>query len=248
MRVLVLFQARQRAPQVVVLQPRMLLPLGLARRLFLVRDRRGPLVAIDPVVRQRMAGIQHGLDRVDAVAVLAGHDVLAREHQVVQHAVGVGPLAEQIVALEEGVVAVAGVRDHQRLHRHGVFFHEIRDAGIGIDHDLIGQSLHAAPVELLVADEFLAVGPVRITDRQARRGIGIKHLLRGDDLDLVRVGVQPVLARDLRDRVVIGLQQLERPFGALRDRPRASGRIRLHECTHDGIHTVSFLNRSWNTG
>lgn len=195
-----------------------------------------------------MAGVEQGFDRIDAVAVLAGHDVLAREDKIVQHAVGVGPLAEQVIALEERVVAVTGVGDHQRLHRHGVLFHEIGDARVGVDDDLVRQPLHAAAVELLVADEFLAVRPVRIADGQTGRRVGVQHLFRGDYLDLVRVGVQSVFGGDLGDRVVIGLDQFEGPFGTLGDGPGAAGGLRFHERSHDGIHAVSFLNRSWNTG
>ena len=54
------------------------------------------------------------------------------------------PLPEQVVVLEEVVVAESGVRDHQRLHGHGILFHEVGDAGIGIDDDLVGQPAHAA--------------------------------------------------------------------------------------------------------
>ena len=89
--------------------------------------------------------------------------------------------------------------------------------GIGVDDDLVGEPLHAAPVRLLVADELLAVGPVRIADRQAGRRVGVEHLLGGDDLDLVRVGVEPELGGDLGDRRVVALEQLEVPVGAVRD-------------------------------
>jgi hypothetical protein len=43
------------------------------------------------VQAERVAGIEHGLDGVDAMAFLAVHHVLAGENQIVQHAVGVGP-------------------------------------------------------------------------------------------------------------------------------------------------------------
>ena len=131
----------------------------------------------------------------------------------------VGPLAEQVVALEERIVAVAGMRDDQRLHGHGVFFHEVRDARIGIDHDLVGEPLHAAAVALLVADEFLAVRPVRVADRQAVGGIGVEHLLGADDLDLVGIGVEAELVDgDLADLGVVFLDELERPLPAARNR------------------------------
>ncbi|CFP62689.1 Uncharacterised protein [Bordetella pertussis] len=239
--------ARHGAPQVVVLPARVLLALGLALRLLTVRDGGGPLVAVHAMRRQRMAGIQDRLDGLDAVAVFAVHHVLAREDQVVEDAVGVGPLPEQVIALEEGIVAVAGVRDHQRLHRHGVLLHQVGNTWAGIDDDLVRQALHALAVVLLVADELLAVRPVRIADGQPGRGIGVEHLLGGDDFDLVGIGVQAVLAGDLRDRLVVALDQLEGPFRAFRNGLRAADRMQF-AATGDRIHTVSFLNRSWNTG
>jgi hypothetical protein len=104
---------------------------------------------------------------------------------------GVGPHAEQVVALEEAVVAVGGVGDHQRLHGHGVLLHQVGDAGVGVDDDLVGQPHVAALVALLGGDELLAVAPVVVVHRHAHRGVGVHHLLGGDDLELVGVGVEP---------------------------------------------------------
>ncbi len=101
-------------------------------------------------------------------------------------------VSKQVVALEEAVVAVAGVGDHQRLHRQRVLLHQVGDAGIGVDHDLVGQAHLAAAVGLLGRDELLAEGPVVVVDRHADRGVGVDHLLGGDHLDLVGVGVQAV--------------------------------------------------------
>ena len=79
-----------------------------------------------------------------AVALLALHHVVPREDEVVEDRLGVGPLPEQVVALEEGVVAVARVRDDERLHRHRVLFHQVGDARDRVDDDLVGEP-HAWP-------------------------------------------------------------------------------------------------------
>ena len=44
------------------------------------------------------------------------------------------------------IMAKGGMGHHQRLHRHGIFFHVVTDAGVGIDHNLIGQALAPGPV------------------------------------------------------------------------------------------------------
>ena len=75
--------------------------------------------------------------------------------------------------------------DHQRLHRGAVFLHDIADAGIGVDDDLIGESLKPRAIDALILCETLAEGPVPVEKRHAGRGIGVEHLLGGDDLDLI---------------------------------------------------------------
>jgi hypothetical protein len=142
-----------------------------------------------------------------------GHVVLG-EQQVVDDGVGVGPGAEQVVALEERVVPIAGMRDRQRLHRQGVLLHQVGDAGVGVDDDLIGQPHVAALVAALRGQEVLAVRPVVVAQRQAGRGIGVEHLLGRDDLDLVRIGVQPELGGNPGDALVVAPDQLEGPFRA----------------------------------
>jgi hypothetical protein len=101
------------------------------------------------------------------VAFLALGDVTLGELQVVEDALGVGPLSEQIVVLEEVVVAESGVRHHQGLHGHGAFFHVVADAGVRINHDLIGQPHVALAVHLAFPHESLAEGPVLIHERHA---------------------------------------------------------------------------------
>ena len=167
-----------------------------------VRARRR--IAVHAVAHQRVGGVEHALDRGRAVALLALRDVVSGEFQIVQDAVGVGPLLEQIVVLEEMVMAERRVRDHQRLHRHGVLLHDVADAGVGVDHDLIGEALHARAVHRLVAGEVLAERPVLVEQRHADRRIGVEHLLGADHLDLVRIDVEPQFVdRDLLDRVVM---------------------------------------------
>ena len=163
---------------------------------------------------KRMAGVDYLLDRPDAVALLTLHHVAAREHQVVEDRIRIGPLAKEVVTLEERVVAVARMRDHQRLHRERIFLHEVRDAGIGVDDDLVGESLVALAIKRLVPDELLSVRPVRVGDRQPGRGIRIEHLLGRDDFDLIGVGVEPEFARARADRVVVAAEQIERPLRA----------------------------------
>ncbi len=202
------------APEVVDLPLQMLLAILLASALFFCRDGVGTLVAVDTVVHQCVAGVEQVFHRIDAVALLALHDVLLGEHQVIDDRAGVGPGAEQVIALEEAVVPVAGVGDHQCLHAHGVLFHQVGDAGIGIDDDLVGQTHLPALVVFLGVQELLAVGPVVVTQRHANRGVGVHHLLGGDHLDLVRVGVQRVALGDAADLAVVLPNQVEGPFRA----------------------------------
>jgi hypothetical protein len=196
-----------------------------------------------------VAGVEQQLDRLLAVALLAFGDVVAREHQVVEDALGVGPGAEQVVALEEGVVAVGGVRDHQRLHGHGVLFHEVGDAGAGVDDDLVGQPHLAALVALLGGKELLAVGPVVIAHRHADRGIGVHHLLGGDDLDLVGVGVEAVVGGDAGDLAVVGSSS-SKVHSEPSDRGwrRGGGRWAYGFPFRVPYQAAFFLNSSRNTG
>ncbi len=206
---------RDGAPQLVDLALQVLFALLLALPFFRGRDRVGPLVAVDAVVHQRMAGVEQVLDGVNPVAVFAFADVLLGEHQVVNDRAGVGPAAEQVVALEERVVAVAGVGNHQCLHAHGVLFHQVGNAGVGVDDDLVGQPHVATAVALFGGEKMLAVGPVVIAQRHAYRGVGVHHLLCSDDLDLVGIGIQSVdLMGDTADLLVVLADQLEGPLRA----------------------------------
>ena len=232
----VLVAHRYGAPQVVDLALQVFLAFLLTATFLLGGDRRRAFVAVHAVVHQRMAGVEQILHRIDAMALFALGDVLPGEYQIVDDGAGIGPAAEQVVALEEGVVAVAGVGDDQRLHAHGVLFHQIGDAGVGVDDDLVGQTHLPALVVLLRVQEVLAVGPMVVTQRHAYRGVGIHHLLGGDHLDLVGVGVQAVdLMGDTADLPVIFADQLEGPL-----RPAGNG-LAAHV-------TILFWNSLRNTG
>ena len=245
----------QRAPHVVDLRLRIglaVLALGQFLRQALAA---GAAVAVDAVVLQRVAAVEEALHRVQAVALLAFGDVVLGVDQVVDDRRRIGPHAEQVVALEEAVVAVGGMRDDQRLHRHRVLLHQVADAGVAVDDDLVGQAHVAALVVLLGGDELLAVAPVAVVHRHAHAGVGVHHLLGGDDLQLVRVGVQAEALGRVADDLVVLLDQLEGPVaraGQRRRRPlpsAASGS--LSGFFEDRAHAAlapSFLNRSRNTG
>ena len=176
------------------------------------------------------------LHRRVAVPLLAAHDVALGELQVVENAVRVGPLAEQVIVLEEVVMAERRVGDDQRLHRGRVLLHDVADAGVGVDDDLVGEAAHAPAVTGFVLGEVLAERPMLVEQRHADRRIGVEHLLGGDDLDLVRVGVEAEFpGRDRLDRVVDALDGPEVPVGALEEEP-------LPGC--DGGHGSTDLARS----
>ena len=150
-----------------------------------------------------MRRIEHRLHGLVAVSLLALRHVALGEAQVVDNVVGLRPHLELVIVLEEVVVPVGGMRDHERLHRHGIFFHDVADARVGVDDELVGQTAHAALIEGLVAREALAKRPVPIHQRHADGRIGIQHLLGGDNLDLVGIDVEAEFANgDLAHHVV----------------------------------------------
>ncbi len=124
-----------------------------------------PRIAVDAMVHQGMRGVQHSLDFGDAVGVLAARDEVTGEGEIVQDAVGVRPLPEQVVILEEVIVSEGGMGDHQRLHRHGVLLHDVADAGARVDDDLIGETLQAVPIERFLAGKSLAEAPMPVHQR-----------------------------------------------------------------------------------
>ena len=178
-------------------------------------------IAVDAVVHQRVRGIEQALDRQAAVALLAFRDVAFREVEILQDAVGIRPLLEQIVVLEEMVVAEGGVGDDQRLHRRRVFFHDVADARVGVDHDLIGETAQAFLVMGFVRDELLSERPMVVIQRHPDGRICVEHLFGCDDLDLVGVHVESkAAAGDLLAGVVDVLDQTDVPIGA-REEERA---------------------------
>ncbi len=222
---------RERAPELVHLGLEVGLALLLARALLGEGEPRGPPVAVNAQVHEGVARVQEALHGVLPVALLALGDVVPGEDQVVDDGPGAGPLAEQMVALEEGVVAVGRVGDDQGLHGQGVLLHEVGDAGVGVDDDLVGQAHLPAPVAVLRGQEVLAEGPVVVVDRHAGRGVGVHHLQGADDLQLVGVGVQAEVPGQAPDGVVEGGDGLEGPLRS----PGEHGYTR-------------FRKRSWKTG
>jgi hypothetical protein len=109
-----------------------------------------------------MRRIERLLDRETAVTLLALRHVALGEIEIIQNALGVGPLPEQIIVLEEMIVPERRVRQHERLHRHGVLLHVVTDAGVRVDDDFVGQPLHAGAVHCLVAGKMLPERPVLV--------------------------------------------------------------------------------------
>ena len=86
-------------------------------------------------------------------------------------------------------------------------------AGVGVDDNIVGQAHVTATVALFGGEKMLAVGPVVIAQRHADRSVGIHHLLGGDDLDLIGVGVQAVdLMGNPANLLVVLADQLEGPL------------------------------------
>ena len=202
-------------------------------------------VAVDPVIHEGVGGIQYVLDIGDAVRVLAAGDKVSREGKIVQDPVRVGPLTEQVIVLEKVIVTEGRVRDHQRLHRHGVFLHDVADAGARIDDDLVGEPLEPVPVERFLAGKALAEAPMPVHQRQTDRRIGIQHLLRGDHFDLIGINIEAEFVdRDLLDRVMHAPDLVEVPLRAFEQRPAL-------ECLDGSTHAACsrcLEKSSWKTG
>src|SRR5438046_10446129 len=87
--------SRHGAPQVVEMMLLMDPARILARALVLRRQRLRPLEPVDTMPAERMAGVEYRLDFRLAVLLLAPHHVAAREHQVIDNRVRLGPLLKQ---------------------------------------------------------------------------------------------------------------------------------------------------------
>src|SRR5579884_1719351 len=107
-------EAGNGAPQIVVGGLLMGPPLLAAAPLFGKARLRAVGIAVDAVIAQGMGGVEHLLDRLDPVTLLAFCNVIARKAQIVEDPVGIGPLPEQIIVLEEMVMPKGGVGDDQR--------------------------------------------------------------------------------------------------------------------------------------
>ena len=185
------------------------------------------------LILQCVRRIQHALDLGRAIAVLAFRDIVLGEGEVIEDAVRVRPLLEDVIVLEEVVVAERRVRHHQRLHGGRVLFEKIDDARVRVDDDFVGEGLPALAVEGLVAHELLAERPMPVEQRHAGRGIGVEHLLRGYDLDARLVYVEPKLAMADRLDAIVNLGEgVEVPIGTLEQKP-IFGRLALHHAPTD---------------
>ncbi len=155
------------APEVVVdlllVQPPVALAPLLGQEIGLALAR----VAMDAVALQAVRRIEGPFHRHMAVALFAIDDEALGEIEVLQDPFGLGPLLEQIVVLEEVVMAEGRMRDDQRLHRGGVFLHDVADARVGVDDDLVGEAAQPLPVARLVLGEVLAKAPVLVEQRHA---------------------------------------------------------------------------------
>src|ERR1700738_190996 len=199
---------------------------------------------MDAVGHQRMRRIERASDGGETMALLALRDVALGEVEIVENPLGVGPRLEQVVVLEEVIMAERRMSDDERLHRRRVFLHQVGNARRAVDHDLIGETLQALAIERFVMREMLAEGPMLVEQGHSDRRVGIEHLLGGDDLDLIRIDVEAEFAeRDLLAGVVRPLQDRVIPVGALVQKP---ARWRSH-----GVARSCDPRRwksSWNTG
>ncbi len=126
--------------------------------------------------------------------------------------------------------------DDQRLHGHAVLLHEVGDARVRVDHDLVGEAHESPLVAALDVDEVLAERPVVIADGHPDGGVGVHHLIRADDLDLVGVGVQAELFGNGANLAVVSPDELERPVAAVGD--GLPGALAGYEDFH---HAASFF-------
>ncbi len=200
-----------------------------------LRGTRRPPVPEHPLLHQRMCGIEYPFDGGRAVALFALRNEPLGEFEIAKNGARIRPLPEEIVVLEEMIVAEGGVRDHQRLQRHGVFLHQVGDAGVGVDDQLIGEPAAAFSIQIFLAQEVLAEGPVLVHQRHADGRVGVEHLLRRNHLDLVGIDVEAqIVERDRRHRVICGGYPVKSPV-----RP-------LEQMRH--VRHPRELPRAWRTG
>ncbi len=109
---------------------------GFCRAFFLQRDFLRALIAIDAVIHQRGRSRAVFLLHPPVAFFTAGNNVIPGENQVSTIELASVQLRKSIIILK-GVVAVTGVRHDQRLHGDGVFFHQVGNAGIRVDHNFM---------------------------------------------------------------------------------------------------------------
>ena len=163
-----------------------------------------------------------------AVFLLTFGDVIFGKYQVIDNGTSICPGLEQVVAFEKRVMPIAGVCHYQRLHGDSVFFHQVSNTRIGIDHYLVGQPHVATAVLLLSLNKLFAEGPVRVIDGHAYARIGVHHLLSGDHFYLVGVNIQSKGFSNAVDFGFVLLQHVEGPVRTVTQRLCFYSRI----CSH----------------
>ena len=82
--------------------------------------------------------------------------------------------------------------NHQSLYRQGILLNQTRDTRIGINDNLIAQTLLSVLIALICFNKFLTKLPVGVVDRHTNTGMGIHHLFRGDYFNLLRTGIESI--------------------------------------------------------
>ena len=96
------------------------------------------------------------LDFLVTVFLFAFGNVIFGKYQIIDNRTGIGPGLKQIIAFKKGIVAVTGMSHYQGLHGNGIFFHQVSNTRIGINHYFVGQAHLTAAVLLLVLNKFFA--------------------------------------------------------------------------------------------
>ena len=92
---------RNRAPQCIEIALYVFRAFHLAALFLLGRDGMRPLVAVHPIVHERMAGIENFFHRLRAITFFRIADVFLGEYQIVDDGAGIRPGPEQVIAFEE---------------------------------------------------------------------------------------------------------------------------------------------------
>ena len=103
-----------------------------------------------------MRGVEGLLDGPVTVSLFAIHHEGPGVAQFVENGVRLRPFAKHLIVPEEMIVPDGGMGDDRRLRGHRILFHDIAQAGIGVDHDLQGELLETLAIEKLRLGETLA--------------------------------------------------------------------------------------------